>query len=372
MKRPRSGTFRSWEAGLWVILFSGMAASAGSLPIRIGLLLPPDEAEADSVRHGVELAVEHACQPERRPVGLIVRGRTGQWGDDGVEAARMVLDDGAQGLLAPPDGGASHLTLQVAGRTAVPVISLCGDSSITAAGIPWSARIVPSTRDEAGALFKGLRAMRGAGAWVAFIPGDRAGREVARDLIAAARSAGVELAQPIEVADGISDFSTLYPVLPKEWPDGVLLWLDSESAGHMTKYLRTIGFKGTLSGPGRLDSGAFREAAGSAMEGFVLPVLGTEGKGEGVAAQFGKSYWTRHGRSPDASAAMAYDGARLLIELLRRAGEDQAHEWFPLDSIPPGVTGPLSFDRDGNRIVSLRLAGYHRGDLAPLASRDDL
>jgi hypothetical protein len=68
---------------------------------------------------------------------------------------------------------------------------------------------------------------------------------------------------------------------------------------------------------------------------------------------------------------MAYDGARLLIELLRRAGEDQAHEWFPLDSMPPGVTGPLGFDREGNRIVSLRLAGYHRGDLAPLAICDD-
>ena len=72
----------------------------------------------------------------------------------------MVLDDEACGLIAPPSGAASHLSLQVAGRTAVPVISLCPDASVTKAGIPWMIRIVPETREEARLLFTRLRSTR--------------------------------------------------------------------------------------------------------------------------------------------------------------------------------------------------------------------
>jgi ABC-type branched-subunit amino acid transport system substrate-binding protein len=352
------------------LLIGVFTISANPAPVRIGLLLPPEEAESVGVRQGTELAVEHASRSGLGPVELFIRGRVGQWGDDAIEAARMVLDDGAQGLLAPPGGAASHLTLQVAGRTAVPVISLCSDSSITAAGIPWAARIVPGTRDEAVTLFTRFPSIRTPPTWLAFVPCDRAGREVAHDLGAAAESAGVKLAQTFEVPRGTADFSTLYPTFPKEWPDGVLLWLDPEPAGHLAKYLRTIGFKGVLAGPGRLDSAAFRNAAGSAMEGMLLPVLDPEGGDNCAMIEFAQSFQARHGYPPGASATMAYDGARLLIELVRRAGDKPPHELFPLKRVQAGVTGPLRFDQEGNRMVSLRLNAYHRGELVPLVPCD--
>ena len=62
----------------------------------IGLLLPPEEAEAASLRLGVLLAVEDANRAAAPRVSVVVRGRIGQWGADAVEAARMVLDDGAR------------------------------------------------------------------------------------------------------------------------------------------------------------------------------------------------------------------------------------------------------------------------------------
>src|SRR5947207_960250 len=99
---------------------------AAELPaLKIGLLLPPEEPYARSIREGALLAQEDANKVGDRKVEVIIRGRAGQWGADGVEAARMVIDDGVEGLIAPSDGAASHLALQVSGRTAVPVISLC-------------------------------------------------------------------------------------------------------------------------------------------------------------------------------------------------------------------------------------------------------
>src|SRR5678816_3788282 len=73
------------DMGLWMLL-----AAAESTNVIIGLLLPPEEAEAGSLRDGVQLAVEHAIQTSTNQISLVVRGRIGQWGADAMEAARMV------------------------------------------------------------------------------------------------------------------------------------------------------------------------------------------------------------------------------------------------------------------------------------------
>src|SRR6185369_2546556 len=104
------------------------AQDDASNSLKIGLLLPPEEPQGSSVREGALFAKEQASKSVMEPVEVLIRGRVGQWGDDAAEAARMVIDDGAAGLIAPPDGAASHLVLQVSGRTAVPVVSLCADS----------------------------------------------------------------------------------------------------------------------------------------------------------------------------------------------------------------------------------------------------
>jgi branched-chain amino acid transport system substrate-binding protein len=363
-ERPAPGRYRS--AACAALLLVGLANAADPDAVRIGLLLPPEEAEAASVRQGVELAVELANQSAVPPVELFVRGRMGQWGDDGAEAARMVLDDRVAGLLAPPDGAATHLTLQVAGRTATPVVSLCSDSSVTTAGIPWSIRVVPSTTDQVIAVFKDLQRLQGARTWLAFVPEGRAGREVVADLRAAAESTGTEMVRTIAIARAITDFSVVYPSLPREWPDGVLLWLDPEPAGHLVKYLRTIGFRGVLAGPGRLQAATFRDVAGSALEGLILPVIVPDGGADRAAAAFHEAYWLRHDQAPDATATMAYDAAGILIQLLRKAGDHPPHELFPLDQMDSGATGPMNFDPEGNRVVALRLHSYHRGELMPL------
>ena len=150
--------------------------------IVLGLLLPPEEAEAASLRDGVLLAVEDANASAGPRVNLAIRGRTGQWGADAVEAARMVIDDGAQALIAPPDGGATHLALQVAGRTTTPVVSLCPDSSVTKTGVPWMLRIAPTTIAEARFLLASLNSQTSSPPqWVAVVPdGTRRTRDFAR------------------------------------------------------------------------------------------------------------------------------------------------------------------------------------------------
>ena len=335
--------------------------SADNTNLVIGFLVPPEEPGAASLRDGAILGVELANQSPGPSIRLVIRGRTGQWGADGVEAARMATDDGALGLIAPPDGAATHLVLQVSGRTAVPVITLSADSSVSQTGVPWMARIVPRTVEEAKMLFTGIHASH----WVAVIPDGRAGREAARDLNEAATNSNCSIEKMIEVNRSFTNATRLGKQILKNHPDAVLLWLDPAMAGTLAKALRAAGFAGTLAGPGRLRSADFAKTAGDAMEGLVVsgPVL--EKDATTAFQHFTNSFRARFGHEPDATATAACDAATLLIHILRQPGGHPAHEAFPIGFSLAGATGILSFDSEGNRKVNLQLFKAQGGQFIP-------
>jgi len=337
-------------------------AAPESAKVVIGLLLPPEEAEAASLRAGVLLAVEHANLASTSSVSLVVRGRTGQWGADAVEVARMVLDDGARGLIAPPNGAATHLALQVAGRTAVPVISLCADSSVSQTGVPWMVRMAPTSFEETRFLLSGLIPDHSdPPEWVALVPDGRAGREVSLDLNRAASAAQRKLKRVCEVSSTLTNLESVTAQVLKEQPKGVLVWLDPVPAGRLTRSLREAGFAGKLAGPSRCNSPAFLAASAQASGGFLIPSIVLDKPGEARLRIFQTAFHQRYGIEADLTAAEGYDAARLLVHLLGKYDSQSLPRAFPLDFSLPGVSGDLSFDADGNRKIALRMLIARRG-----------
>ncbi len=327
----------------------------------IGLLLPPEEAEAASLRAGALLAVEQANKAASNTT-LVIRGRVGQWGADGEEAARMVLDDGAQALIAPPNGAATHLALQVAGRTATPVASLCADSSVSRTGTPWMVRIVPTTIEEARFLLTNLDAGIGVPPeWVALVPDGRAGREVARDLNRAAAATQRKIKRLCEVTSSLTNSESLAALVVKDQPAGVLVWLDPVLAGKWVKSLRAAGFTGKLAGPSRCNSPSFLLAAGKASESFMVPAIVLDGPAEARLRSFQEAFRQRYGIEADITAAESYDAAKLLVHILRQNTPQSLPRAFPLAFSFPGASGDLAFDTEGNRKVALRLLIARRG-----------
>jgi ABC-type branched-subunit amino acid transport system substrate-binding protein len=338
-------------------------AEAGQNPsVKIGVLLPPEEAQSASIREGVLLAQEQAEKIQNVKVEVVVRGRAGQWGADADEAARMVTDDGVAGLIAPPDGAASHLVLQVSGRTTVPVVTLCGDSSVSRTGVPWMRRIVPRTVDEARALFEGISALvsQKPKRWIAVVPDGRAGRERSRDLRQAASDAHCEFAGAVEVSSTSTNLDVTWQRVMRAHPDGILVWLAPVPAGEFTRTAGRGGFTGVLAGPSWLDSAGFVAAAQGSLEGFVVPVIARNNASTELFHSFQSAYRARWGRKPDSMAGMSYDAAMFFIHL-NKAQSQAAPHLFPPDFTEPGVTGELSFDAEGNRKLKLELLKGHDG-----------
>jgi ABC-type branched-subunit amino acid transport system substrate-binding protein len=305
--------------------------------VTIGLLLPPEQSEAISLRQGAMLGLDHANQAAGTPARLSFRGRPGQWGTEGDEAAALALDEEVMAIITPSSGTASHQILQVSGRTRVPVVSLCPDNSVTRTGIPWAVRIVPRAEEEALAIFLGTT--NGPGKplrWTAFVPPDRAGREATHDLQAAARTAGCRLDSPVQAPARPNDQTPELGSLLKAQPPAILLWLDPAPAGQLAQWLRKAGFKGLLAGPGRLRSATFLATAGQAAEGVIIPTI-LPAQAPDLARQFTQDYQRRFAVEPDFTAMMAYDAVLLLADVLRQPG-GQSHRAFPLQESVAGAS----------------------------------
>jgi ABC-type branched-subunit amino acid transport system substrate-binding protein len=284
----------------------------------------------------------------------------------------MVTDDGAEGLITPPDGAASHLVLQVSGRTAVPVASLCADSSVSRTGVPWMVRVVPRTIEEAAALFTKVpfatsdRTNR----WLALVPDGRAGRETTRDLKSAASACGCRLDQTIEVGSAFTNAESIRAQLLNHQPDAILIWLAPVPSAKLSRIFRTVGFSGVLAGRAWLRSADFISSAGDASEGFLIPGLVQTGDCAKRWRLFQATYQKRWNHEPDWMAGMSYDAAELLIQIVKQGDFRGPSHRLPARFLWPGVSGDLSFDFEGNRQVKLELLQGHANGFRPLHKGD--
>ncbi len=356
--------------GLLAVLSQGETPETSqAASFKIGLLLPPTEADAGDIRRGAELGVAAVNRQPGARVELIVRGQAGQWGSDGNEAVVLALDDGADALLAPSSGATVHQALQVAGRTRVPVVSLCPDTSVTRAGVPWTVRVASRTDDEAAALFAAIKQATGKTSLsvVALVPPERAGREAGKDLQHAARGANVEVVQTISVAPGDTHFTPLLQPALAARPDAILLWLDAPEAGRLARAVRAAGFAGRLAGPGGLCCPAFFRAGGGSVEGVLIPVPPAITSPGEMRERFQKDLVEGSplagetasrppaNQPPNLTVALAFDAVLVLADVLRHAESRPVFREFPLTRSLSGVTGELLFDREGNRRVSLQV-----------------
>ena len=348
------------------LLPAALTAGAAARPLTLGLVTPPNDPDAASLLRGVQLAVAGADTADA-PVALEVRCEGGQWGSVGNDAVTLVCERHADALITPSDGAATHLMLQVSGRTRAPVASVCPDSSITEAGVIWAVCVVPRTDQAAGALFAATRRTDGSPLqWWAVVPAGRPGRMVRRDLETAARVAATPLDRIVEGGVPTTDVADLARTIAGAAPGGVLLWLPPARAGALAAALRAAGYGGRLAGPAALDSPEFIAAAGTAATGVLVAEFRTDADIRAQVEQFQRQFRQRYNAPPDFYAAAAHDAALVLIEALRRGEAGAGYRQFPLGVPIPGVTGVLHFDALGNRTDPLQVLTCRDGRFMPI------
>lgn len=151
------------------------------------------------------------------------------------------------------------------------------------------------------------------------------------------------------------DFSALITKVKASGADVLFLPDYYNKVGLIAKQAREWGLTAQLVGPDGWDSPDLVKVAGSAIDGgyFSNHYSPDDDRPEVVA--WVKKYRERHGQVPDALGTLAYDGTKLLLEAVRRAGsDDPAKIRAALASIKDfhGVTGSFSLDRNGDAVKS--------------------
>lgn len=353
---------RPWIA--WLALVP-LSCHGGPGLVALGLVNPAVESDSTSLLRGVQMAVSESGLAGGPAATLEVRGSSGQWGTTGNDAVSLVAEAHVDGIVAPSDGAACHLVLQVSGRTRVPVATLCPDASATETGVPWAVRVVPRTEEQAETLLAAPQPGPSP-AWWAVIPADNAGRSVRRDLHKASRVTGVHVDSFLEVGPRDPSLAPLAQTLVAASPGGVLIWLSPPQTGALAAALRGAGYAGRLAGPCTSDSPDFAAAAGSAGAGFLVAEFQSDSGSRSRAAAFEARFLQQFGTRPDFSAASAYDAAKVLIENLGRSTDTTGHRRFPPSQPTGGVTGDLRFDSSGNRTGALQVLVFQNGRFTPL------
>ncbi|HEY0789570.1 MAG TPA: ABC transporter substrate-binding protein [Chthoniobacterales bacterium] len=161
---------------------------------------------------------------------------------------------------------------------------------------------------------------------------------------------GQELLE-LSFSSGDADFRAQLTRVRAFKPDVVFLPAYYTEAGLILREARQLGVKANFVGGEGWDSPTLLQVAGKSAEGTYYVNHFSSTDPDPTVKAFVESYQNRYGTAPDALAALWYDGARLLVDAVRRAGSTEPgkiREALAATKSFPGVTGSISMDPNRN------------------------
>lgn len=290
-----------------ITTLTGRGSEAGRA-MRDGILLALEEENAAGGLHGL-------------PFRLIERDDHGPWGASSNEMVKLAYDDHVWLVFGSAEASSIHVALRVALKIQMPMVSTgCSDPTVTETSIPWVIRTFPDDRQnayrQASFLYGSEKRRRVAVVRV----NDKYGRMGIGEFIEASRRLG--RAPPLEIRflPGDTDFHEQIAKVAESGADAVYFLGGVEEGGLFVRQYRESGGKLPLYGHDLLVNPRFLELAGSAAEGMVLTTPLDPRRDDAPFVAFRDRFVRRFQRAPDAFALYGYDGARIAVAAIRKAG----------------------------------------------------
>jgi len=153
---------------------------------------------------------------------------------------------------------------------------------------------------------------------------------------------------------GTTDFKAQLTKIVQAKPEILYVPDFYNDVGLIAKQARELGFKGAMVGVDGWDSPELAKIAGDAIEGGVFTNHYSKDDTRPIVQEFVKKYQDKYHADPDALAALAYDGANILFDAIKRAGKaDAAAIRDALQATDMDcVIGKITYDANRNPIKS--------------------
>ncbi len=334
--------------------------------VGIGLFAPSESSrstEGLSLRRGAELAIFEANSRgglHGIPFELVIRTQNSPWGS-AREVVKLVYDDRVWAIAGAIGGESSHVVQQIITKAQLPLVGTATtDASLTQINIGWTFRLMPNDTAIAHAVAAHLIQEKLSETTVTIASNAYDHRLRAE----AFEKEMVRLGQPLSLSlrfnPGDRDFSKHLALIRRSGATAVVIWAGPTEGADLVAALP--GFK-LFAGPG-LDRAEFFDRAGPSAEGLVMVSLCDLDRNDPVLGDFKENFSNAFNAHPDGVSAFAYDGVRIIIEAIRRAGLNRARIRDALAETKAyaGVTGEIAFDGSGANTLKPLLRVVHRGN----------
>lgn len=335
-----------------------------SPPIRIGMLIPDENFRepVDAARMAIE-RINATGGLKGRTLELVVRTTEGPWGAGSKESVALVYEDSVVAMLTFLDSRNDHLAEQVAAKSHLICLSTYAtDPTLTQAYVPWFLRVVPSDDQQSAAILSHIYGEPSPDSNSAKPHPGRTGI-IAVDNNDSWLAAGsfVRIAKRMGF-----DRPEVFPAGEKQSLLQLTKWIGEHEIRQlvvtslhpgMMEMIEGLDTDIVLYGTHMFASGLDAETVGrkpfSRMILVSIDVLSGSS-----AARFREEFTGRYGYTPRLTAYYAHDAASLLLEGISLFGADREALKLRLPGIRyrEGITGPITFDKLGNRNDAVRLS----------------
>jgi branched-chain amino acid transport system substrate-binding protein len=339
--------------------------------VRIGFLGPVqdhrDQALGRMMLNGAAMAIDDvnaAGGYGGKPFKLMVHNDSAIWGASSNEIVKMIYDENVWGMLGSIDPNTTHIALRVSLKSELPIVSTAAtDPTLPETTIPWLLTALQDDRMQGYTLARRIFSELGLSRVALLRVNESYGRFGNGKFKDAARRLGHPLVLEQKYMPGDTDFHHQLSVIQDSNVDAIVLWTDQIPAGNILKQMREMGMKQRVFGAFRVYGEEMLRIAGPAAEGleFVYPY--DAGRDDPVWIDFNARFRQRFEKAPDAFASLGYDGMRIMLTSVCRAGLNRARirdVFYGMERYS-GVTGEMIFDPNAKNVAPLFLGTIHDG-----------
>ncbi|HTQ55659.1 MAG TPA: ABC transporter substrate-binding protein [Bryobacteraceae bacterium] len=326
-----------------------------------------DEALGRMMLDGATLAVEEANAAGGycgKPFKLLLHNDSAIWGASSNEIVKMTYDEKVWAMLGSISGDTTHIALRVSLKSELPIVNTAAtDPTIPETIIPWILTAIQDDRVQSYTLARRIYTELGLSRVALLRVNERYGRFGILKFKDASRRLGHPLVLEQKFMPGDTDFHRQLRVIQDSNVDAIVLWADQAPAGNILKQMHEMGMKQRVFGAFRVYGDEMLRIAGPAAEGleFVFPY--DPARDDPVWLDFQARFAKRFTKSPEVFASLGYDGMRIMLQSICRAGLNRARirdVFYGLERYR-GVTGEMIFDPNAKNIASLYLGTIHNG-----------
>ena len=244
-----------------------------------------------------------------------------QWGQTSNELVKFTYDDHVWAVLSSVDSNHNHVLSRVSLKTELSIVNAGSTApTLTEHAIPWLVRCINDDRVNWSELLNYLFRVKKYERIVVLRVNDRDGRVGIMDFNKGARRIGHPVLMELRFRNGDQDFSEQLTRLAGLQPQAFVLWANPYEAARIVKQMRAKGMTQEIVGSTAWRTRCSSKRRAPRPKAWCSSPRTNPDRQDSRSAGFIARYTAKYGSAPDTYAAHGYDGARLIVEAVRKAG----------------------------------------------------